>query len=209
MLWLWAHLWSIPWWSDGQYREILHMIIWGSAWTDRPSETSCKQDLQIFPEATQDLGKLSCIQRSLSYLRNLQARSLQRFHLAKILEKIFYPIILLADLVLCIGRRIHWGNCFACWASYREIVRVNAFKLHFLHFALFLDYFFVLCEVRTNLPNSIDDWQRTTVKRAGGHRTNCRLERSPDILQHNLHNLNFKMKSIEKIFKFSFSVKHQ
>ena len=45
------------------------------------------------------------------------SRSLQRFYLAKILEKILYPIILLPDLVICIGPRIYSPNCFARGAS--------------------------------------------------------------------------------------------
>ena len=94
---------------------------------------SSKQHLQILPEATQDLGKLTCIYRCLSYLINLQARSWQRFHLAKI----FYPIILSFVLVDVFIEEI--------------VLRVeNAFKLHFV-------YFFVVgrsCRTRSTIERN-------------------------------------------------------
>ena len=127
------------------------------------------------------------------------SRSLQRFSLTKILEKIFYPILLLPHLVICIGRRIHWGNCFERWDSASE-----CFQIALSSFCYFSRLFL---RSRTKLPNSIDDWERTTVKRSGGHRINCRLERSPDILQQNLHYLNLKMKTIEKRFYCQTSVR--
>ena len=46
---------------------------------------------------------------------------------------------------------------FFCSLISISMVRVNALKLHFLDFGIFLDYFFVTYLLRTKLPNSIDD----------------------------------------------------
>ena len=85
-----------------------------------PSETSCKQDLEILGQASKILLR-SCkvkLHLQISVVSDKSAtkilsRSLQRFYLVKSLEKILYPIILLPDLVLCIDPRFHSPNCFA------------------------------------------------------------------------------------------------